>query len=155
MKNAFKKLHNPDIGILLVRLGVGLIFVWHGVLKATTIAGTVGFFESLGLPPAVVYIVTGFEILGGAAMILGAFVEWAGVALAVVMIGAIWIVKFPMGFIGGFEFDYMLLLASLGIMFMGAGKYSAHRQSLCRSGQGEGRREIVKEDPITEESSGA
>ena len=39
------------------------------------------------------------------------------------MIGAIWSVKWKMGFIGGYEFDLMFLAIGLGIAFGGPGKY--------------------------------
>ena len=51
---------------------IGLIFVLHGWSKFEGgISGTVGFFESIGIPGFLASVVAIIELVGGAAMILG------------------------------------------------------------------------------------
>ena len=47
-----------DIGATLLRLAMGVMFLAHGLVKVMvfTLPGTVGFFESLGLPGFLAYV---------------------------------------------------------------------------------------------------
>lgn len=115
---------NVDVGLLLLRIAVGVTFIAHGWAKFQNLEGTVGFFAGLGLVALFVYLVAAVELLGGLAVLLGLFTDVAGIALAVVMVGAIVLVKLSKGFLGGFEYEAVLLLAALGIAFAGPGKYA-------------------------------
>ncbi len=121
-----KKLHNPDCGLFLIRIGLALVFIFHGWGKWQDIGGTVGFFGSLGLAAAFAYLVAAVELLGGIAMLLGLWTEVAGVLLAVVMLVAIYLVTFNGGFTG-YEFNLMLLLAALGVAMTGPGAYTVRK----------------------------
>ncbi len=116
---------NVSMGMLLVRLGVGGIFLSHGWSKLTNMEGTIAFFGQLGFDPLIAYVVAIAELLGGISMILGIFTRWSGVGLALIMLGALFLVKFKNGFSG--EFELLLLLTALGISFSGPGKYSLER----------------------------
>ncbi len=117
---------NFNLGLFLTRLGLGLVFVAHGWAKIMNIKMTEGFFGSLGLPfPIFFVILVAFvEFVGGIAMIAGLMTRWFGLFLAINMFFAIYLVRFKMGFVGGYEFELVLLLASLGIACMGGGDYS-------------------------------
>lgn len=117
---------NTDLGLLLIRVGVGIIFIAHGWNKLLDIAGTTGFFASYGIPaaPVFVWVVAIVELLAGIALVVGLWVSIAGLLLAIVMIMAITIVKIPTGGIGSIEYEFVLLLASLGLMFSGGGIHS-------------------------------
>ena len=66
----------------------------------------------------------GVEFLGCIAMVLGLFTRIAGYLLATVMVFAIVLVKFEGGFLGGYEFDLILLASALAVAWSGAGPYS-------------------------------
>ena len=55
---------------LILRVSLGVLFLAHGALKlfVFTPAGTVGFFESLGLPGFFAYLTILAEVGGGAAL---------------------------------------------------------------------------------------
>lgn len=112
-----------NAGLLLIRLGLASVFLFHGVTKLMNLSMTVGFFGSLGLSPFVAYLVAGIEALGGLALLLGLYTRWIGVALAVIMAGAIATVKASKGF-AGFEFELLLLLSLVGVALTGPGSYS-------------------------------
>jgi len=80
-------------GALALRLALGLAALSHGLLKLLvfTPAGTVGYFASLGLPPAAGYLVMLAEIGGGLALIAGAYVRPVAVAMLPVLLGALWV----------------------------------------------------------------
>lgn len=134
MKNLLKP--NLDLALLLVRLALGLGFLVHGVGKLQHIQMTIDFFGSKGLPPSMAYLVGLTESIGGLAMILGLFTQYAGLALSAVMVGAILLVKVGMydekGYTG-MEIDVMYLAASLAIAFAGAGKYSIKIPGMTKS----------------------
>ncbi len=122
------KLHNnTDTALLLVRVGLALVFMAHGWDKISTMSDTIAFFSSIGLSSIFAYLVAYIEFLGGIAMLLGVFTGWAGILLAITMLGAIGKVKLNLGFIGGYEFDLMLFLAAIAISLSGAGKYTVLR----------------------------
>jgi uncharacterized membrane protein YphA (DoxX/SURF4 family) len=108
-------LGSKNWGMFLVRVVVGLVFIVHGWDKIGNIEGVIGFFGSLGLPSIFAYLVGWTEFLGGLAVLLGLFYKYAAYLLAIVMVGAIYLVKFKMGFSGGYEFDLLLLVSALAI----------------------------------------
>lgn len=106
-------------GPTLLRVSLGIIFLAHGAylkLAVFTLPGTVGFFESLGLPAVSAYAVIAAEIAGGAALILGVAVRPAALALMVVSLGATW-VHAGAGWVfsnegGGWEYPLFLAITS-------------------------------------------
>lgn len=124
MKKLLAKFHNTDAGLFLVRLGLAAVFIGHGWAKLQNIDGTTQFFSSLGLSMFWVYIVALVEFLGGIAMLIGLLSRFAGLLLAINMFVAIYLVKWPKGLLGGYEFELMLLLGALAIHLAGPGKYS-------------------------------
>ncbi|WP_165838850.1 DoxX family membrane protein [Roseicella frigidaeris] len=76
---------------LLLRLGLGALFLGHGaVLKLGTygLSGTMAYFGSIGYPPALGAVLAPAETLGGLALILGLGVRWVSLALVPLLIGA-------------------------------------------------------------------
>lgn len=107
-----------DIALLILRLALGIIFIYHGVPK---LSGKMGGF---------MFIVGFFETLSALAMFAGLFTEIAGIVLAVIMLGAIWKKttewKTPFSSMNasGWEFDLILLVAAVALAFLGAGGIS-------------------------------
>lgn len=118
------KQSNLNIGLFIIRFAIGIVFLIHGIDKASDIGSVVSFFTSIGLAPFMAYIVTGLEIIAGAAMIIGLYEQFAAFLIVVIMLFAIYLVKYPQGFIGGYEFDLLLLLVALGIGLTGPGTYA-------------------------------
>ncbi|OGG59300.1 hypothetical protein A3C89_03055 [Candidatus Kaiserbacteria bacterium RIFCSPHIGHO2_02_FULL_50_50] len=121
------KLNNPDAGILLLRLALGIVFIYHGWAKIQGAEGMIPFFESLGFNAFWFYVASYTEFLGGIALILGLFVRYAGILLTITMAVAVVTVHWDMGFSlqqGGYEYAFALMLASAALVATGAGKYS-------------------------------
>lgn len=111
-----------DGGLLLIRLGLAAVFIAHGVGKLADTEATMGFFESLGMPGAFGVLVGLVELIAGAAMLLGTYTKYAGWAIAVIMVGAVATVKNDAGFMGGWEFEFVLFLMALAIVQAGPGR---------------------------------
>lgn len=121
-KELFKK--NPDTGLLLIRVALGLGFLMHGLQKLQGMPGTVAFFGKLGLPPFMAWVVGITETVAGTAILLGWWTQFAALAVSAIMVGAIALVKIKKGYIGGFELELTYLLIALGLAFTGPGKHS-------------------------------
>jgi putative oxidoreductase len=116
--------HNVNFGLLLPRLALAAVFMVHGYQKLANMDMTVGFFGQMGLHPAIAWITALVEFFGGLMMLLGLYTCIAGIGLAVIMLGAIWTVKWNAGFSGGWEFDMVLMLSALGVAMAGPGRYT-------------------------------
>ncbi|MEC0125655.1 DoxX family protein [Paenibacillus pabuli] len=110
-----------EIGLFFSRIMIGLIFVLHGWSKFEGgISGTVGFFESIGIPGFLASVVAIVELAGGAAMILGLGTRVFAALFIAVMAGALLTAKAGAPFLNGTELDYMLLAGSLTLLFTGS-----------------------------------
>ncbi|SDH85869.1 DoxX family protein [Alteribacillus bidgolensis] len=106
-----------EIGALILRIVLGLIFFIHGLDKFQGgISNTVGFFESIGVPGFLAYIVAVIELIGGLLLILGLGTKIVSILFVFIMIGAMFTVKFSAGFLDGFEFDLALLAMSVYVL---------------------------------------
>ncbi len=115
---------------LLLRLGLGGMTLAHGLLKifVFTIPGTVGFFEQLGYPGVLAYIVIIAEVLGGLALIAGLGTRYIALLLMPVLIGAT-MTHAGNGWVfsnegGGWEFPAFWTLALLVQALLGDGAHS-------------------------------
>ncbi|MCK1981539.1 MULTISPECIES: DoxX family protein [Peribacillus] len=112
-------MNKNEAGQVFLRVILGLTFFIHGVSKFQGgIGNTAGFFDSLGIPGFMAYIVAGIELIGGLAVILGLGTRIISVLFAVIMAGAIFAAKLPAGFLGngqaaGYELDLALLAMSV------------------------------------------
>lgn len=116
---------------LLLRVTLGVAFLAHGLLlKVMTfgLAGTMGFFGSIGYPPILGAVVAIAEVAAGIALLAGVWVRAASLLAIPIMIGATiqhagqgWLFSAPGG---GWEFPAMwtvLLLVQAGL---GAGAHA-------------------------------
>ena len=115
-----------DTGMFLLRLGLGIVFAYHGWGKLQAMADTVGYFGMLGLAPFFAYLVAWVELLGGAAMILGVCTKWAGILLAITMAVAAYYAKTPAGFMS-YELPLSLFFTAAGVAFAGPGSFTVHK----------------------------
>jgi putative oxidoreductase len=121
---------NTQIAALLLRLALGTMFVAHGLLKVMvfTLPGTVGFFEQVGFPGWLAYIVTFAEIGGGVLLLAGVAVPAVSIALLPVLLGALfvhwgsgWVFSSPNG---GWEYPAFLAVAAVVQALLGPGKFA-------------------------------
>ncbi len=116
-----------DAGLLFLRIAIGVPFIIHGLAKFMNIAGTSGFFSSLGLSKFFVYLVSGGELVAGIMIVLGLWSYIGGYIVSIIMLGAYAMVKHKMPFMGGYELDFVLFFGGLAIAMLGSGKYSITR----------------------------
>ena len=126
-----------DYAALLLRVATGGLFVAHGLLKVLvfTIPGTVGYFESLGLPAIFAYLTILAEIGGGLALIVGFQTRVVSLALVPVLIGAAVRGHGANGGVfsnegGGWEFPAFWAVVQLSLVLLGDGAYALKPRKL-------------------------
>jgi putative oxidoreductase len=117
-------------GIIVLRLGIGVVFLLHGLSKRKYW----GMKPSEQLSPGMLSILKLLAIvepLGGAALIFGFLTWWASLGLAIIMGGAIQMKGFKMHMKftdhGGWGYDFILLAASIALMLLGPGPLTVER----------------------------
>ena len=119
-----------DYAALILRVLSGALFIAHGLMKVFvfTIPGTVGYFESLGLPGALAYLTILAEVGGGLALILGIATRTVSLVLIPVLLGATWAhsandwVFSSQG--GGWEFPLFWAIVQAAIALLGSGAWA-------------------------------
>lgn len=110
-----------ELGALLLRVALGLIFVVHGLSKFQGgIDNTAGWFQSIGLPGFAAYLIALIELAGGIALVVGLGTRIVSGLFIAIMLGAIIKVKFAAGFLNGFELELALMVMALYLAFNGS-----------------------------------
>ena len=119
-----------DLGILLLRLMVGLVFVTSGyshlkdpIARSKSIEMSKGFTIFLGVA----------EVAGGLGVAFGVLTQLAAIGLILIMLGAIqkkifaWHTGFWDEKASGWHYDLMFVLMNLMILFTDGGGYTLSR----------------------------
>lgn len=115
--------YKPALGLLLIRVVMGVIFVHHGVMKFQSISGMEHFFGMLGLPAFMVYVVATVELVGGLMLIFGVVTRAAAVATGIVALFAALLAVIPKGGVFSAELELLLAAVSFGLALNGSGSY--------------------------------
>ena len=124
MDTCGRMMYKPSLGLLLIRVATGLVFVMHGWMKFNNADMIGGMFSGMGFPTGTAEFITYLELIGGAAIILGIIPRLFAILFAIEMVVAIWVTgHFANGY-GQHELEVVLFLLSLGIAFAGSGRWS-------------------------------
>jgi putative oxidoreductase len=125
-----------ELGLLVLRVVVGLLFMGHGAQKlfgmfgGHGLQGTAGFFEQgLGLRPGKLHAsgAGAAEFFGGLLLALGLFTPFAAAALIGTMTVAIATVHWTKGVWsteGGYEYNAVLMAVAFAVTAVGPGNWS-------------------------------
>ncbi|WNS75445.1 DoxX family protein [Bacillus sp. DTU_2020_1000418_1_SI_GHA_SEK_038] len=131
-------MNRNEIGKVILRVVVGLTFFIHGLAKFQGgITNIVGYFDSLGIPGFMAYVVAAIELIGGIALTVGLGTRIVTLLFSLIMAGAIFTAKLSLGFFGngqmvGYELDLVLLAAAIYFVFAEKSKLSLD-QMLAKS----------------------
>lgn len=124
-------LNKAPYAALVLRVALGVLALAHGLLKVVvfTPAGTVGFFESLGLPGALAYATIAIEVVGGLALIAGVFTRYVAIAMVPVLLGSIVFAHWNAGWLfsnqgGGWEYPAFWAVALIVQALLGDGAFA-------------------------------
>jgi putative oxidoreductase len=124
---------------LLLRAGLGVILIVHGLQKFLAWFGGAGIERTAQLlekfsypaPLFLTYLIAGVEGFGGVLLVIGLFVRPVAFALVIFMLFAVHYTSVSSGFIwfrGGCEYALTILFISTYYLINGAGPLSLDRQ---------------------------
>ncbi len=121
-----------DVGLLIVRVCLGLTLAAHGynkIFSGGRIAGTGRWFDSIGMRPGVMHarIAAGAEVAAGLGFALGLFTPVTAAGFVALMLVAGWTVHRGNGFFivnSGWEYNLVLAVTAVGIAMTGPGQLS-------------------------------
>src|SRR3954447_11920282 len=124
-----------NLGLLIIRLVVGILFIGHGAQKlfgwfgGFGLKGTGGWFESIGMKPGITMaLFAGLsELAGGILFSLGLLTPLAAILIAGTMVMAIIKVHGSNGLwatSNGYEYNLTLLAVTIGVALIGPGQYA-------------------------------
>lgn len=126
---------STDLAAALLRVVNGGLFLFHGLVKVFvfTLPGTVGYFESIGLPGFLAYLTILAEVGGGLALLVGFRVKLVSLPLAAVLVGAAIFGHGGAGFVfsnagGGWEYPAYWAIVMVAQALLGAGAWSFDRK---------------------------
>ena len=123
---------NNDLGLLILRIGIGGLMLFHGVSKLLNGVGFIeGILQGLGLPGFIAYGCLLAELVGALFILLGAWTRMAAAVLTFNMVVAILMAHLDVLFsldphTGGLmiEDPLLFLLGAVALCFTGGGKYA-------------------------------
>jgi putative oxidoreductase len=119
-------------GPLPVRILIGILFIVHGLPKFEDVAGTQGFFGSVGIPPELAVPIGLLEVIGGIFLLVGVVTRIAAALFIIEMISVTLIVKLSKGFVGGYELELLLVAIGISLLLTGPGRISIEWDVLRR-----------------------
>ena len=126
----------PDVGLLILRIGLGAAMLQAALLKASDFGTTVGFMETGGWRPATLaaLMVTATELLGGIGLLFGVLTPLAACAVTAAMLDA-WAVNVSAESVWANPFNapFLIALGAVTLLFTGAGGLSVDARSFGRT----------------------
>lgn len=130
-----------SVGLLVLRVGLGVVFLAHGIKHLQGREKTTRWFASLGFKaPGFQWLAsTATEIGAGVLLIVGLLTGLAAAGVIGIMFVAFWTVHRKAGFfitafmkegidVEGYEYVMMLSVAALALAIAGPGEYSIDAQ---------------------------
>ncbi|WP_232696268.1 DoxX family protein [Brevibacillus daliensis] len=123
-----------DLGLLIIRIVIGGLFVAHGAQKlfgwfgGYGLKGTAGWLESIGLRPGVfmAFMAGASELVGGLLFATGVFTWLGALMITGAMVVAIATVHGKNGLWAtqnGYEYNLVLIAVVIGVALGGPGAY--------------------------------
>ncbi len=128
-----------DNAALIARLALGIAILPHGLQKLLGMLGgygfgpTVEFFTGIGVPAFIAVLIILGESFGALFLILGLISRVSAAGIALIMLGAVFMVHLPNGFFmnwygaqkgEGFEYHLLALGLALIVVLRGGGRWS-------------------------------
>lgn len=116
-----------DYALFLLRIAFGAVFLVHGWPKIRDLKQNAQNFDGMGFKPGALWgtIAALLEVIGGIALLVGLLTQVVALLIALEMVVAtLWKKKNKQPFIGGYEFDVVLVAAGLVLATQGGGVWA-------------------------------
>jgi putative oxidoreductase len=120
----------PNAALLLLRLAVAVVFLYHGsaiLFGAFGGPGPTRVAVMMHVPVVIAYLIGLAQVGGAVAILTGILFRVGAVCILIVMLGAIFLVHLPHGFSiasNGMEYALTEFLIALALLLTGPGAYS-------------------------------
>jgi putative oxidoreductase len=123
---------NLDLALLVLRLALAAVLLYHGLPKLMNFGATVAAFQSMNIPAPSVTAPFALiaEVIGGILILVGIAVDIAALLVIIDMLGAITLVHWANGFDftkGGWEHPFTVLGMALALALAGPGRHTVKR----------------------------
>lgn len=121
---------NTDLGLLILRIAVGALMLFHGIAKLGGVSFIEGMLDEKGLPSFLAYGVYITEIIAPLLILVGYRTRLASVAYIFGLLFAVALVHsgdlFSLNENGGWQLELLglYLLGALSLFFTGGGKFA-------------------------------
>jgi putative oxidoreductase len=121
---------DSDIGILILRVTVGGLLLFHGVHKLQAgLDEQMGLLAAKGIPTFFMYLVYVSEVLAPVLIILGIFTRLSAASIVGTMLVVLYVAPFPLMVLGphgewAIELQMLYLFIPLALFFIGPGRFS-------------------------------
>jgi putative oxidoreductase len=119
-----------DVALLIVRIALGIVFIYHGGQKMFGLFGGPGLAATAKMMGTLGYFVSVGEFFGGLGILVGFLSRFSAASIAVIMLGAIITFHGKNGFSmanKGYEYNFALIGLALPILIAGPGRYAIGR----------------------------
>lgn len=126
---------NSDVGLLILRMAIGLLMLLHGIAKFKGVSFIEGMLTAKGLPAFLAYGVYVTEIIAPLLLIIGYRTRLASVVYLLGVLTAIFLVHakdiFALTPHGGWGIELLglYLFGAVSLFFTGGGQYAVSTQS--------------------------
>ncbi|TXD71357.1 DoxX family protein [Aequorivita antarctica] len=131
-----EKTHGRDLGLLLLRISIGILILFHGMANLNSDYTFIkSLLSDIGIPEFVAYSVFLGQIIAPILILIGWRARLASLVLALNMLTAILMAHsadvFTLNEFGGWaiELQGLYLFGAIEIFFLGAGKYAISTKS--------------------------
>lgn len=103
----------------IARVVLGILFLTHGIDKLHMgLSNVEAWFNSIGVPGVLAYVVATIELVGGVMLIIGIFTRYVSAIFVMMLIGAIFTTKLSIGLLGngqmaGYELDLSFIVIAI------------------------------------------
>jgi putative oxidoreductase len=121
---------DSDIGVLILRVTLAGLLLFHGVHKLQTgLEDQMGLLAANGIPTFFMYLVYVSEIVAPVLIILGIFTRLSAATIVGTMLVVLYVAPFPLMALGehgewAIEIQMLYLFLPLGLFFIGPGRFS-------------------------------
>lgn len=114
-----------DWALFLLRIVLGIIFIYHGFPKLKNLKTTRDSFVAMGIKPGILWalIVGIVEFVGGIFIIFGSLTQLVAFLFVIEFVFIIVKIKKLRNF-SSFEFDLLILVSFLVLMTVGGGRFA-------------------------------
>ncbi len=123
------------MGMFILRLVIGGIFIYAGYGKLTNMSMVIGGFATMGLGAFWAWAVALIEFIGGIAVVTGVFTKISGLLLSIIMIVAIVKVHWAGGF-AEIQAPLTILAGTIAITLCNCGSWNLKKMcGMCNHGK--------------------